>query len=268
MAAYSGALVRSAHFAFRPPVPGIDPRHEHPDPDPDPFDPQPGTPEGQSGDVWQPSEASAHTELRAVPYRHTADLVPPVPSNVHPWERDQAWQDSWLANHGQDYYRPDHYPPYKHAGQGLHIAYVQGREPQNAGTDVPDDLGYLVMGRNSYDRTNQPSGVYSAEEGGGGRYRLGTRIEDWGLYEYHLAQGQDAELRAYTGLEPALPVDKPAVADPAPYTPASSGTTRWLLPAFREPSLFSLPSETAATDYVTASEEPAPAGEFDDGGRL
>lgn len=269
MGAYSGALVRSAHFAFKPPVPGVDPRHEHPAPDPDPFSPVPDTPPGQSGDVWQHTDAAPHTEMQAPAFTHTADLIAPVPSNVYAYERDQAWQDGWLANHSQEHFRPDVYPTYKHADQGHHIQYVPGREPQNAGSTVPEDMAYLVMGRNSYDQTNQPNEVYgSGGESNVGRYRLGMRIENWGLYQFFTKQGQDAELRAYTGLQPAFPVDKPRIEDSAPYTPNSSGTTRWNLPLFRDPSLFSLPSETAMTDYTIAS-EPAPAySEFDDGGRL
>jgi hypothetical protein len=271
MGAYSGALIRSAHFAHRPPVPGVDPRHEHPDPQPDPFDPRPDTPAGQTGDVWQPTDAAAHTEMVLPGVRHDAGLRPPVPSNVYSDQRDAAWQEGWLNNHSQVRYRPDSYPVYKHADQGLHIAYVQGREPQNAGGDVPDDMAYLVMGRNSYDRTNQPSLVYSAEEGGGSRYRLGTRVEEWGLYEYHLPQGQDAQLRAYTGLEPQFPVDKPNISDPAPYSPSTSGTARWLLPAFAVPSAWGLPSETEMTDYTMATGgalDQGAAGAFDDGARM
>jgi hypothetical protein len=269
MAAYTGALTRSAHFAFRPPVPGIDPRHEHPDPDPDPFDPRPETPDGQTGDVWQPDEMSTYTEMRAGEIRHTTELQPPVPSNIYSDQRDIAWQDRWLTNHARVLYRPETHPVYKHATQGLHIAYVPGREPQNAGSTVPDDMAYLVMGRNSYDQTNEPNEVYgSGGESNVGRYRLGVRIEEWGLYEYHLPQGQDAELRAYTGLEPQFPVDKPAVEDPAPYTPSSSGTTRWNQPIWQDPSMFALPSETAMTDYMIANEQPAPVSQFDDGGRM
>jgi hypothetical protein len=273
MGAYSGALLRTAtaHYASRPSVPGVDPRHEHPDPQPDPFDPKPDTPAGQTGDVWQDQEQSNYTEMRAGMAGHTAQLQPPVPSNVYGDQRDTAWQDRWLTNHAVEAYRPDLYAPYKHAEQGLHIQYVEGREPQNAGSTVPDDMAYLVMGRNSYDQTNQPNEVYgSGGESNVGRYRLGVRIEDWGLYEYHLPQGQDAELRAYTGLQPAFPVDKPPVENPAPYTPSSSGTARWNLPAFQDPSMFALPSETSMTDYMIASDQDggAPASEFDDGGRM
>ncbi|MYS19160.1 hypothetical protein GA0115240_105811 [Streptomyces sp. DvalAA-14] len=271
MAAYSGALLRSAsaHFASRPPVPGVDPRHEHPDPDPDPFQPVPETPPAQTGDVWSPQDASAYTEMRDAPITHAGEFERPVPSNVHRWQRDIAWQARLMAAHAVQLFRPDTYVPYKHATQGQHIAYVQGNSPQNAGSTVSDDMAYLVMGRNSYDQTNGVTEVYGQEEGGNGRYRLGTRIEDWGLYEYPMGKfGQDAELRAYTGLEPQFPVDKPNVEDPAPYTPASSGTARWQLPTFQTPSFFSLPTETVMTDYEQATDVPAPVSDFVDDGRM
>ena len=270
MGAYSGALSNSAHFAFRPPVPGIDPRHEHPAPEPDPFDPQPDVVEGQTGDVWQPADDPAYSEMRADRISHTTQLQQAVPSNVYSDQRDIAAQMRMIANHVIELFRPDTYPPYRHADQGLHIQYVQGREPVNAGSTVPDDMAYLVAGRNSYDQTNGISEVYAAEEGGGGRYRLGTGIEEWGLYEFWLKQGQDGELRAYEGLRPQFPVDKPPVEDPAPYTPPSSGTTNWMGSVFRTPMSFALPSESVMTDYMIASDsdETEQASDFEDGGRL
>lgn len=56
--------------------------------------------------------------------------------------------------------------------------------------------------------------------------------------------------------------------DPAPYTPSSSGTTTWLQSQWQVPSVFSLPSETASTDYQMASGPQPAGGGFDDGGRL
>lgn len=271
MGAYSGALTRSATFAFRPPVLGVDPRHEHPDPQPDPFSPQPDTPPAQTGDVWQPEDVSAHTEMRDEPIHHWgAGVQQPVPSNVYSDQRNVAAQLRMLASSAVQRFRPDTRVPYRHATQGHHIQYVPGREPVNAGSTVPDDMAYLVMGRNSYDQTNLPNEVYgSGGEGNVGRYRLGVDIEDWGLYETPTGRfGQDAELRAYESLHPQFPVDKPPIANPAPQTPSSSGTTNWLTPAFGSASLFSLPAETALTDYELATEAPATASEFDDGGRM
>lgn len=271
MAAYSGALTRSAHYAFRPPVPGVDPRHEHPDPQPDPFSPQPDTPPAQTGDVWQPEQVSAHTEMQDQTIHHWgAGIQQPVPSNVDSEQRDIAAQLRMLAAHAVELFRPDTYVPYRHATQGHHIQYVDGRPPVNAGQSVSDDMAYLVMGRNSYDQTNAPTEVYSAGDSNVGRYRLGVNIEDWGLYDNPVGKyGQDAQLRAYEGMTPQFPVDKPAVADAAPYTPPSSGTTTWTLPHFQVPSMFTLPTETALTDYEVATQPPAPApSEFSDGGRM
>lgn len=266
MAAYTGALTRSAHFDFRPPVPGVDPQHEQAVEKPDIFAEVPDTPPAQTGDVWLPSDPSSQTEMRADRIHHTADGQQPVPSDVPSWQRDMAFQARMLAVHAAELFRPDTYPVYKHAGQGRHIEYVEGRAPVNAGSTVPDNMSYLVMGKNSYDQTNGTSEVYSAEPSG--RYRLGARYENWGLYDFYTKQGQDAQLRAYTGLAPQFPVDKPAIADPTPSTPSSSGTTRWLSSAFQSPSLFSLPSETSMTDYETATEDQGAGGQFDDGGRM
>lgn len=265
MTAYTGALTRSAHFAFRPPVPGINPEHEKPDPDPDPFQPAPDGAVARPGDVWQPEDLPVHTEMQVAARSHWASLQPPVPSNVHSDERDNAAAARMLANHGVVDYRPNTYVPYKHATQGRTIDYTSGRAPQSAGQTVPEDMAYLVMGRNAYDQTNAPNEVYSADAG---RYRLGTHIEDAGRYEFWTKQGQDAWARAYVGLEPAFPTDKPRVENSAPYTPNSSGTATWTLPTFQVPSMFALPSETSMTDYQAASAADPVGSQFDDGGRM
>jgi hypothetical protein len=154
-----------------------------------------------------------------------------------------------VANHSQVDYRPDTYPVYKHADQGRSIQFVGGRAPWQAGESVPEEMAYLVMGRNAYDQTNQPNEVYSADQG---RYRLGTTITDFGVYTQNTKVGQDAELRAYTGLTPDLiPLDKPVPENAAPYTPAVSGSS-YVTPAFQIPSMFALPSETALTDFEVA----------------
>jgi hypothetical protein len=246
---YSGALQRAAHFASRPPVPGINPEHEHPDPEPDPFQPAPEGVQAAAFDVYQPEDTSVHTEMQQRPFSHWGYLQAPVPSSVPSETAGIAATARMIADHACVDYRPDVYPLYKHADQGRSIEFDTGRAPWQAGESVPDEMAYLVMGRNAYDQTQQPNEVYSADAG---RYRLGTTVTDFGRYEFHTLQGQDAELRAYTGLEPAFPVDKPGITDPAPYSPSSSGTTTWTLPAFQVPSMFALPSETSLTDYEAA----------------
>jgi hypothetical protein len=245
--AYSGSLMRAAHFAFRPPVPGVNPEHEHPNPDPDPFSPPPpADPNGVQGDVFQPEDISAHTEMRQDVIDHWGHLQAPVPSSVPREVAGIAATTRMLANHGQVLYRPDTYAPYKHANQGRSITFTDGRLPWQAGESVPEDMAYLVMGKNAYDQTQQPNEVYSADQG---RYRMGVGITDFGLYESFQKVGQDAELRAYTGLTPDLnPIDKPVVQNPAPYTPATAGAS-YVTPAFQVPSMFALPTETALTDY-------------------
>ncbi|MYR11939.1 hypothetical protein GTY62_15265 [Streptomyces sp. SID724] len=264
-AAYSGALGRAAHFAHRPPVPGINPEHEKPDPDPDPFTPMPEGVQPAAYDMWQDREFSAHTEMQQRPFNHWGYLQQPVPSSVPSEVAGIATTTRMLHNHGQVDYRPDLNPTYKHATEGKSIEYVTGRGSVESGENIPDELTYLVAGTNAYDFTNQPNEVYSADQG---RYRLGTKIDMFGLYEFWTQQGQDAELRAYTGLYPATPVDKARVEDSAPYTPNSSGTTTWLQDVFQVPSMFALPSETQSTDYEVATGGVQPGGGFDDGGRM
>jgi hypothetical protein len=267
---YTGTLVRTAHFAYRPPVPGINPDHEHPQPEPDPFNPvPPGADQGSTATVWQPQDLPVHTDMRVGPRPHSTPLQPPVPSNVHGFERDNAATARMLANHALVEYRPDKYPTYKHATQGVSIDWYTGREPRDAGISVPDNASFLVMGKNAFDATNSPNEVYSGDAPNVGRYRLQANEQQWGLYDTPQARfGQDGWLRAYEGLSPQFPADKPRVPDSAPYTPNSSGTTTWLQSQWQVPSLFALPSETATTDFQTAAAAPDTSGSFDDGGRL
>lgn len=243
---YTGAASRAAHFAFRPPVPGINPEHERPDPDPDPFQPEIKAEGGYSGDVFQPEDYPVHTEMQDRAISHWGYLQAPVPSSVPRETAGIAATARMLANHACVDYRPDQYPVYRHADEGRTIQFIGGRQPWQAGETVSEEMSYLVMGTNAYDQTQQPNEVYSADAG---RYRLQTAIVDFGQYTFWQKQGQDAELRAYTGLEPAFPVDKPQMTDTAPYTPNSTGTARFLTPAFQVPSMFAPSGETVLTDY-------------------
>lgn len=264
--AYSGALQRSAHFAFRPPVPGVNPEHERPDPEPDPFDPAPEGVQPAAFDVWQDRDHSAHTEMQQRPFSHWGYLQQPVPSGVQRDVAGTAATARMIENHRQVDYRPDQYAPYKHATQGRSIEFVTGRGSLESGEQIADDMAYLAMGTNAYDLTNQPNEVYSADQG---RYRLGTDINQFGLYDFWTLQGQDAQLRAYTGLSPDFPADKPRVEDSAPYVPNSAGTTTWILDQFQVPSMFGVPSETSVTDYEAAgSGDYFAPSEFDEGGRM
>lgn len=269
MAAYSGALTRSAHMAYRPPVPGVSATHEHPVESGDVFNPVPAS-AGQdiAGTVWQPGDLPVHTEMQVARRPHDTPLRPPVPSNVHQSEANIAATARMLANHSIVDYRPDTIPVYRHGTQGRTLDYVPGRMPVEAGITVPENAAYLTAGRNAFDQTNGTTVVYSAGGADAGRYRLGTRIEDFGRYEFHTKQGQDAWLRAYTGLAPDFPVDKPRIENSAPYAPNSSGTTTWLQSQWQVPSMFALPSETASTDFVAASAPDAAGSGFEDGGRL
>lgn len=268
---YTGALRRSAHFAFRPPVPGVDPEHEHPNPEPDPFSPKPdgAQPPAAGANVWQPAELPVHTDMVVGPRPHTTPLQPPVPSNVHLEQSERAATARMIANHSVVEYRPDRYPTYKHASQGVTIDWYAGRMPRDAGITVGTEAEFLVMGKNAFDQTNgvKPD-VYTGDEPNVGRYRVGANQQQFGQYVFSQKQGQDGYLRAYTGLSPQTPVAKPRVPDSAPYTPNSSGTTTWTLSQWQAPSLFGLPSETSITDYSVASGNTVDVSGFDDGGRL
>lgn len=263
---YSGALQRNAHYSVPVPVPGVSPEHTKPDPEPDPFAPDVQT-EAHPGDVWQPQEISSHTAMRVEPVSHWGGRATPVPTSVPSQVALEANSVRMMADHSVADYRPDVYVPYKHATQGRSIEFTSGRAPRVAGEAVPEASQYLMMGTNAYDVTNKPNEVYSEGESNVGRYRLGMAITDFGRYEFHTKQGLDEELRAYNGMQPQFPVDKPRIEDSAPYTPNSSGTATWTLNPFQSPSMFALPTETASTDYMLADQQD-PGSQFDDGGRL
>lgn len=266
--AYSGALVRSAHFAYRPPVPGVSADHG-PQPDttiePDPFSPEPETPGGQAHDVWQPQDIGPQSQMPGPVISHDGQLLNPLPMNVEPRYVHTVAQERLIANHSVIDYRMDPSRYYKNAGMGHSIEFVDGPMPQLSGIDGPE---FLVAGTNSFDYTNQPNEVYGGDSANVGRYRLSKTQNNFGMYEFWTKQGQDADLRAYTGLHPQVPVDKPRVPDSAPYTPNSSGTTTWTMPTFNIPTMFTTPSETSVTDFSVASGDVIQGSDFSEGERL
>jgi hypothetical protein len=269
---YSGTTVRAGHYSVRPSVPGINRDHFDPDPEPDPFNPQPDTPPNQEGTVLvgessDPGQSNQPT-LATQPFHHWYDGQPPVASGVPYGQAQQAMQERLMVDHADTNYVPDSARLYQHATEGQANEFLIGRQPQNAGVDPGEDLQYLVAGTNSYDATNQPNDVYAGDPANVGRYRLGVKTNVWGLYQNPLGKfGQDAVLRAYTGLHPAFPVDKPPMDATAPYTPNSTGTSHWLPATFAQvPSLFALPSETALTDYAAANEFTDSGSDFRDRG--
>jgi hypothetical protein len=271
--AYSGALLRSAHYAFRPPVAEVDPGHLTPHETGDIFDPRPAAVAGQAGDVWQDLEATDHSEMVAREFSHWGNApLAPLPSDLHPAVKHKAETERIVTNHLVVDFRPDTWTtiPYRNAGMGVALPYTQGRGPIQEGEAIDPDLGYLVAGKNAFDYTNAPNEVYGGDPGSsGGRRRLGYWTPRFGIYEFWTKQGQDAEVRAYTGLVPAFPADKPRIEDAAPYTPNSSGTATWIQPSYQDPSQFTLPAETIMTDYTAQAWGDQTAGSFEDtGGRL
>lgn len=259
---YSGTAIRAAHFAVRPGVPGLNPDHTKPDPEPDPFNPVPDTPANQAGTQWNPDETPQAVQtyqpnLAQVPVSHWYDGQPPVENGTGAaftpsWQRNIAFQQRMLTDHDDTNYVPDGIRLYQHYSEGQTNLWTVGRMPQAAGQSIPDGpLAGLQNGRNAYDATNGETEVYSGDDANVGRYRLGRKSTIWGEYQYPIGKfGQDAMLHAYTGLYPALPYDKPAMSDTAPYTPNSTGTAHWFPAQSNQvPSNFSLPSETALTDF-------------------
>lgn len=267
---YSGTAVRNGHYSYRPPVPGVNVDHTTPDPEPDPFNPQPDVPANQTGTIYSKDSQSANPSnmpsLAAQPIHHWYNGQPAVPSGEPYGRAQQAMQERMMVDHSDTNYVPDSIRLYQHATEGQSNQFIVGRMPQNAGEDPGENLQYLVNGRNSYDHVNQPNEVYAGDTPNVGRYRLGVKTNIFGLYENPLGKfGQDAQLHAYTGLHPQFPVDKPPMQDTAPYTPNSTGTSHWVPATFAQiPSMFSLPSETAVTDYTVTTEAADNGSEFRD----
>lgn len=255
---YSGAATRSAHYAVRPPVPGVNADHITPDPEPDPFNPVPDTPSAQTGDVWTVEVSSAgpsnQPNLAQVPVSHWYAGEHAVPSGEPYGRAQQAMQERMMVDHADTNYVPDGIRLYQHASEGMAYEWQLGRLPREAGITVPENAEWLMAGHNGYDQTNVPNEVYQGDPANVGRYRVGVKTNMFGLYESPIGKfGQDAQLHAFTGLIPALPYEKAPMENTAPYTPNSTGTAHWFpTPSYQTPSMFSLPSETAITDYSAA----------------
>jgi hypothetical protein len=256
---YSGTATRAAHFKARPAAPGINTEHFHPDPEPDPFNPQPDVPRDQAGTVLS-QEQPFHSDftqpsLAAQPITHWYNGQAPVASGVETASRMQAMQERMMVDHSDTNFVPDTARLHQHATEGQSNEWQIGRMSQWAGETIPDGpLAGLANGHNSYDQTNAVTEVYGgADPANVGRYRLGVKTNVRGLYENPLGKfGQEAMIHPYTGLQATFPVDKPRMENTAPYTPNSTGTSYWA-PAQpnQVPSRFSLPAETAVTDYST-----------------
>lgn len=260
---YSGNLVRQAHYERYTSVAGVSPAHAQQTPGRGMFEPTPeAAVPAQPGDVWQPYDQTPHTGVRPPTPRHTATPgrgpAAPIPSGVDEERGQNTVNDRMVATHANVEYVPYERPVYKHGGQGRSITSVEGRRP------LQPSMEAFLVGNNSYDTSNPPSEVY-----GGERYRLGTADQYFGRYEYWTKQGQDGWLRPTVTEHPILPVEKPRVANSAPYTRNSSGRARSLYPMTQDPRMFVTPSETALSDYTMANQQLGnPGGFVDDGGRL
>lgn len=277
---YSGYASRAAHFARHVSVPGVNADHTTPDPEADPFNPVPDPTPNQAGSVWDSASdqnratdpgQSGVPNLAQVPVTHWYAGQNPVGSGVPYGSAQQAMQERLMVDHSDANYVPDSIRLYQHWSEGQVNDFVIGRGSQYAGTEIPaGPLAGLGDGTNSYDQTQAPNEVYQGDAANVGRYRLGVNTQVFGLYESPIGKfGQDAVLRAITGLTPALPYDKPPMANTAPYTPNSTGVAHWApAPAYQSPSSFSLPAETAVTDFSMATAGAYTNTDFEDGGEL
>jgi hypothetical protein len=191
-----------------------------------------------------------------VPVSHWYNGQPAVPSGEPYGRAQQAMQERFMVDHSDTNYVPDGIRLYQHASEGQRNEFNIGRQSQFAGATIADGpLAALANGHNAYDQTNAPNEVYTGDPANVGRYRLGVKTNIFGLYDSPIGKfGQDAMLHAYTGLQAAMPFDKPPMEYTAPYTPNSTGTAHWSPAAANQaPSMFSLPSETAMTDYAVAN---------------
>lgn len=261
--ALSGNLMRQAtHYERYTSVAGYSPAHEHVSPGRGIFEPMPETAVTPNpGDVWVPRDATPYTGATLPALDHgAASLAAPVPSGVDGERADNSVTARMVAAHARLDYDPAQYHPHHSATQGRTISWVDGRRPQEPSMDA------FLVGPNGYDRSNPASDVY-----GGDRYRVGVWTPYFGHYEFWQKQGQDAWVRPVQYEVPILPVDKPNISNPAPYSTPSSGTARWKLPSFQDPRMFTTPSETGLSDYVMtqqAATAGADYGFYDDGGRL
>jgi hypothetical protein len=275
---YSGQVVRAAgaHYDYRPPVPGLAPDHFTGAVEPDIFNPQPSPKDGAPGTVWAEEAASGvhsgYRTLAEVPVTHWWPGQAPVPAGVPRAQAMQTMQERMMVDHSPVNYERDGIRFFQHASEGTVIDWVDGRLPREAGQTLEGPLAGLANGKNGYDQTNEANEVYTGNSANVGRYRVGTKMVVFGRYDNPLGKfGQDAQLRAYTGLTPTLPAEKKQWNEiAAPYTPSSSGANGYWAPAvpWQAPSLFSLPSETIMTDYGVSSADDENTSDFDDGGRL
>lgn len=263
----SGNLLRSANgggvsIPQYTPVAAVSAAHTQQSPGRGMFEPTPeATVPAAPGDVWNPRDRTPHTAAQVRTASHSENsMAAPIPSGVDQERGDNTVAARMVQAHAHTAYVEETYPRFQSPTAGRDIAWTDGRAPIQPNVDA------FLVGPNGYDLSNPASEVY-----GGARYRLGTETTMFGRYEFWQKQGQEGWLRPVQGEYPILPVDKPNITDPAPYSTPSSGTARWKLPSFQDPRMFTTPSETGMSDYVMAQNNPQLSGgfsEFDDGGRM
>lgn len=258
--ALSGNLMRQAtHYERYTSVAGVSDAHTTVSPGRGIFEPTPEASVAPApGDVWTPYDPTPYSGAVLPTGDHgSSSMAPPIPSGVDQERGDNTVTARMVHAHAYVDYAPNQDVPYRSASQGRTIGWVDGRAP------APYSPEAFVTGNNGYDFSNPTSDVY-----GGDRYRLGTWTPYFGQYEFWQKQGQDAWVRPVQYEVPILPVAKPNISNPAPYSTPSSGTQRFVLPSFQDPRMFSTPSETGMSDFAMANLTAAPASDFTDDGRM
>lgn len=270
---YSGFAGR-AHFDSRPPVPGLNSEHLTGKTEPDIFNPQPDTPPNQGFDVWGPEESDApynnFPSLAAIPVDHWYDGQPSVPSNYPYGIAQQEMQERMMVDHSVENFVPDPARRFVKATQGHMIDGIVGMTSRDAGSSMAPGTEFLANGNNAFDQTNGVTEVYSGDSPNVGRYRLGWRWADFGLYDNPTGVfGQTAMVHAYTGQSAIVPVSKPLKNQiSAPYAPYWVGADAYAAPAssWQNPSMFTQSADTSITDFTISQGAAADDNGFFDSG--
>lgn len=242
MAAYTGALARSAYYADPVSRSGVTPAHDENTVSDDVFTPvldatvNPGTvaydEQGLDTTSDGPSLPTTHTGVRAIPPSMGLDL----------WR--QRFVNNMVDAHDQVEYISDAKPVFKSASEQIDYVDTPDNGSGASGISGPD---WFMTGQNGYDVSNPENDMNSVT---GGRYRLGRRQVIMGEYDQHSKIGFDTDLRAVTFRAPYLPQDTPPVVNPVGRTNTSSGTTRMISPLFNIPQLFATPGSDAMTEVA------------------
>jgi len=243
MAAYTGALARSAYYSQAPSRSGVTPAHDENVAGDDVFTPQLDAVDNP-GEVWNEDESGLISTFDgpSLPTTHTG--IRALPPSMGLWNWRQQFVNNMMLAHDQVEYIADGHPIFKSATEAIN--YTTSPDNGSGATDIsgPD---WFMVGPNGYDVSNPENEMNSVT---GGRYRLGRRQIIMGEYDQHSKIGLDTDLRAVQFRAPYLPQDTPNVVNPVGRTNSSSGTTQLFSPLFNVPQLFATPGSDAMTEVA------------------